>query len=77
MFNEDGTLMYCTCGKVCYTEAEAGRFLNVKKYGHSNLRTRHMISKGKNTVKRKYKCNICNWWHLTHYANKRSGRKWK
>lgn len=50
------------CGKLIYTEREAGTVVN---HGH-----RHRTRKaGKHYVpKRKYYCRLCSGWHVTHKA---------
>lgn len=58
-------------GKVCYTERDAGEMLNRtrdKRY----IKRKHLNSK--NAPRRKYRCEFCGWWHLTHqpfYKNNR------
>lgn len=52
---------YCkTTGKQCFTEREAGERLNFLKKGWSRR------GKKKQVPKRKYWCQECGYYHLTH-----------
>ncbi len=50
-------------GKICYTEREAGIVINNAKRHHYG----NDVKRGKNIPKRKYFCNVCGFYHLTHY----------
>ena len=47
-------------GKICYSEKEAGRAIN-----HSKKHRYRKSHYKKKIVKRKYRCEFCNTWHLT------------
>ena len=69
MITDDGTIVYCKCGKRCYTTAEAGYIINCLKRKH------YRKTKSGDIPKRKYFCNECGFYHLTHTQNKRK-KKW-
>jgi len=48
----------CSCGKLCYTEREAGGIVN-------RLRTRHRRCGQDDIPRRAYKCDVCGMYHLT------------
>lgn len=48
----------CPCGKLCYTESEAGGIVN-------SLKHRHKRSGNGDIPKRYYFCDICGMYHLT------------
>lgn len=61
---------YCG-GKICYCEREAGTIVNSAKRGRGGHRHggRVNVRPGrKNIPKRKYYCNDCGMWHVTHYS---------
>lgn len=62
--NERKEYKYCSCGKKCYTENEAGYLINVFK-----RRNRRKKSGNGKIPRRKYLCKICRFWHLTSLEN--------
>ena len=46
-------------GKICYTAREAGEVINGARRHHRN---------GKNIPRRKYYCETCGYYHVTHYS---------
>ena len=77
MRDEDGNPIRCSCGKVCYTEREAGMFLNGVRKRHKSRSIRRMVCSNNDTVKRKFHCEICGYWHLTHWRQYNVDRKRK
>lgn len=73
MKDQEGNYMRCVCGKVCYTEREAGGLLNSLKARGS----KDWVSTRRKTkvMKRKYHCNECGFWHLTHYSYYNEGKR--
>ena len=77
MKTEEGTNVKCEeTGKVCYTEREAGEAIsNFKRHIHAG--SHHWIkgdySNSKNIPRRKYYCQNCGYYHLTHLAYYGSG----
>lgn len=69
--NEEEEIIRCKqTGKICYTAELATQRINSASKKH-NRRTRGVQSR-KITPKRKYKCEFCGYFHLTHFkGNKR------
>ncbi|GEM_PF-1759328 len=66
MNDADGTAIRCFWeGKICYTAREAGFILNAVRH-RCNFNGRR-ICRGKNMPRRKYYCERCQFYHLTHY----------
>ena len=68
--------MTTSCNKRCYTEREAGEILNKIHNKHGGI---YGCARKKDVPKRKYYCETCNAWHLTHlgyygYRKKRNKR---
>lgn len=64
--------MICeSTGKVCYTEREAGTVINSSRK-HIYIGNNHTIKSGransKNIPRRKYFCEECRHYHVTHLA---------
>ena len=51
-------------GKICYTAREAGGVINGARRRHVTNSYRN----GKNIPKRKYFCEKCGYYHVTHYS---------
>lgn len=66
MISENGEKLRCSfCGKICYTQREAGYLLNTRS-SHSKHREK--------VPRRKYFCKQCGYYHLTSEF-KKLGRK--
>lgn len=51
-------------GKICYTAREAGEVINCARKHHNC----YSFRKGKNIPKRKYLCETCGYYHVTHHS---------
>lgn len=82
MFDENGEKKFChKTGKVCYSESEAGFILNRSKTHFKSRHGRKMSKVKDYKVTRKYRCEVCGYYHLTHrayygLAQKKGGNKW-
>lgn len=76
MKNEFGNTLYCeACGKICYTQRGASEALYSSKrhvYSRHNQTTKKRMSKY--TPQRKYFCQSCGYYHLTHRKHSRESR---
>lgn len=58
---------FCSCGKRCYTQAEAGNVIR-------KLKGYRRVSNRKTIPTRSYYCRECGMYHLTHYRKSRSNK---
>lgn len=69
MLDDNGDVRRCPeCGKICYTEREAGAVLNRAR------RRKQYKGRKKYIPRRYYMCEYCGCWHTTHQIRTGHGK---